>query len=72
LALCSTDASGALTGWNINILGGIFSGTNSPPRLRVALSCYSVLSPCCCRGERTAAPPALRTVAHRHIERESL
>ena len=26
----STDASGALTGWNINILGGIFSGTNSP------------------------------------------
>jgi hypothetical protein len=26
----STDASGVLTGWNINVIGGIFGGTNSP------------------------------------------
>jgi hypothetical protein len=33
----STDASGALTGWNINILGGILSGTNSPSFAAITL-----------------------------------
>jgi hypothetical protein len=34
----STNAAGVLTGWNINVYGGIFAGTNSPSNAYVSIS----------------------------------
>jgi hypothetical protein len=34
----STDATGMLTQWNVNVIGGVFAGTNSPSSASVTLS----------------------------------
>ena len=36
--LVSTDANGLLTGWNVDVTGGIFGGTNSPSFASVSIS----------------------------------
>ena len=57
----STDASGSLTGWSLNVIGGIFEGTNSPSFASITISnagdSYSAgfSSPEC------AAPPGVVT-----------
>lgn len=71
LFMFSTDANGVLTGWNIDIVAGIFSGTNSPSFAAVTImnagDAYSsgFSSPSC------AAPPGVVTPCFRIDESNS-
>jgi hypothetical protein len=67
----STDANGVLTGWNIDIVGGIFGGTNSPSFASVTITnpgdtfSSGFSTPSC------AAPPGVVTPCFNILESNS-
>lgn len=69
--IVSTDSSGMLTGWNINVTGGIFGGTNSPSFASILISnsgdsfSTGFSTPSC------AAPPGVSTPCYTVSENNS-
>jgi hypothetical protein len=53
----STDATGILTQWNVNITGGIFGGTNSPSSASVTLGMSGDTFSAALSSPACAAPP---------------
>jgi hypothetical protein len=55
----STDASGMLTQWNVNVTGGIFGGTNSPSSASVTLTMAGDTFSAFLSTPSCAAPPGV-------------
>jgi hypothetical protein len=55
----STDATGLLTQWNVNITGGVFAGTNSPSSASVTLTMLGDTFSAGFSTPSCAAPPSV-------------